>query len=265
MDSLTVNNVTNHFIKKELEGLITKEEENLIINWVTNIKKDYNYNQKLPKNLINDIQNLPYSLDRCQEKLKILYDFLSPKFKQIWEKENTEIKNLGGLFVLGTERHETRRIDNQLRGRAGRQGDPGISQFFVSLEDELIQIFGGNSIGKWVEFLIQDKDVPLESDFLTKSLENAQKKVELYNYDLRKNVFQYDEVLSLQREKIYSMFWVCYVFPRKMKSLFYLFIVNCLLFIILPTRNPKTTFCVFQHTIGTGIARYFFNVQWSIR
>jgi len=204
MESLPKNNIATHFIKKELEGLITKEEENLIINWVTNIKKDYNYNQKLPQTLLNDIQNLPYSLDRCQEKLKVLYDFLAPKFKQIWEKENAEIKSLGGLFVLGTERHETRRIDNQLRGRAGRQGDPGISQFFVSLEDELIQIFGGNSIGKWVEFLIQDKDVPLESDFLTKSLENAQKKVELYNYDLRKNVFQYDEVLSLQREKIFE-------------------------------------------------------------
>jgi preprotein translocase subunit SecA len=204
MESLPKNNIATHFIKKELESLITKEEENLIINWVTNIKKDYNYNQKLPQNLLNDIQNLPYSLDRCEEKLKVLYDFLSPKFKQIWEKENAEIKSLGGLFVLGTERHETRRIDNQLRGRAGRQGDPGLSQFFVSLEDELIQIFGGNSIGKWVEFLIQDKDVPLESDFLTKSLENAQKKVELYNYDLRKNVFQYDEVLSLQREKIFE-------------------------------------------------------------
>jgi preprotein translocase subunit SecA len=204
MESLLKNNIATHFIKKELESLITKEEENLIINWVTNIKKAYNYNQKLPQNLLNDIQNLPYSLDRCEEKLKVLYDFLSPKFKQIWEKENAEIKSLGGLFVLGTERHETRRIDNQLRGRAGRQGDPGLSQFFVSLEDELIQIFGGNSIGKWVEFLIQDKDVPLESDFLTKSLENAQKKVELYNYDLRKNVFQYDEVLSLQREKIFE-------------------------------------------------------------
>ena len=204
MESLPKNNIATHFIKKELESLITKEEENLIINWVTNIKKDYNYNQKLPQNLLNDIQNLPYSLDRCEETLKVLYDFLSPKFKQIWEKENAEIKSLGGLFVLGTERHETRRIDNQLRGRAGRQGDPGLSQFFVSLEDELIQIFGGNSIGKWVEFLIQDKDVPLESDFLTKSLENAQKKVELYNYDLRKNVFQYDEVLSLQREKIFE-------------------------------------------------------------
>ena len=204
MNSLAINNLSNQFIKKELETLITKEEESIIVNLVTDIKKDYNYNQKVPKNLINDIQNLPYSLDRCQEKLKILYDFLSPKFKQIWEKENAEIKTLGGLFVLGTERHETRRIDNQLRGRAGRQGDPGLSQFFVSLEDELIQIFGGNSIGKWVEFLIQDKDVPLESDFLTKSLENAQKKVELYNYDLRKNVFQYDEVLSLQREKIFE-------------------------------------------------------------
>jgi preprotein translocase subunit SecA len=204
MNSLAINNLSNQFIKKELETLITKEEESIIVNLVTDIKKDYNYNQKVPKNLINDIQNLPYSLDRCQEKLKTLYDFLSPKFKQIWEKENAEIKTLGGLFVLGTERHETRRIDNQLRGRAGRQGDPGLSQFFVSLEDELIQIFGGNSIGKWVEFLIQDKDVPLESDFLTKSLENAQKKVELYNYDLRKNVFQYDEVLSLQREKIFE-------------------------------------------------------------
>jgi preprotein translocase subunit SecA len=204
MNSLAINNLSNQFIKKELETLITKEEESIIVNLVTDIKKDYNYNQKVPKNLINDIQNLPYSLDRCEETLKVLYDFLSPKFKQIWEKENAEIKSLGGLFVLGTERHETRRIDNQLRGRAGRQGDPGLSQFFVSLEDELIQIFGGNSIGKWVEFLIQDKDVPLESDFLTKSLENAQKKVELYNYDLRKNVFQYDEVLSLQREKIFE-------------------------------------------------------------
>jgi preprotein translocase subunit SecA len=204
MNSLTLENLSDQFITKQLQTLITKEEENKITLLVTNIKENYKCNKKLSKQLINDIQNLPYSLDQCEEKLKILYNFLSPKFKQIWEKENTEIKNLGGLFVLGTERHETRRIDNQLRGRAGRQGDPGLSQFFVSLEDELIQIFGGNSIGKWVQFLIQDKDVPLESDFLTKSLENAQKKVELYNYDLRKNVFQYDEVLSLQREKIFE-------------------------------------------------------------
>jgi preprotein translocase subunit SecA len=105
------------------------------------------------------------------------------------EKDNKIVK-AGGLLFLGTERHETRRIDNQLRGRAGRQGDPGASQFFVSLEDDLIKVFGGQYIRRWVEYLIQDKDVPLESDLLTKSLESAQEKVELYNYELRKNVFQ---------------------------------------------------------------------------
>ena len=155
------------------------------------------------KELENDILNLPYSLDTCDSLLKELYSHLYAQIYAIWEQENKEIKNLGGLFVLGTERHETRRIDNQLRGRAGRQGDPGISQFFVSLEDELIKVFGGDSIKKWVDYLIQDKDVPLESDLLTKSLENAQKKVELYNYDLRKNVFQYDDILNSQRKQLF--------------------------------------------------------------
>ena len=91
--------------------------------------------------------------------------------------ENKDVKELGGLFVIGTERHETRRIDNQLRGRAGRQGDPGISQFFVSLEDDIIKVFGGDNIKRFVDFLVDDKDSPLESDLLTKSLENAQQKI----------------------------------------------------------------------------------------
>jgi preprotein translocase subunit SecA len=117
------------------------------------------------------------------------------------EKRNKEIKELGGLFVLGTERHETRRIDNQLRGRAGRQGDPGISQFYLSLEDELLKIFGGDSIKKWLEYLADDIDSPLQSDLLTKSLETAQEKVEDYNFGLRKNVFKYDEMLNTQRKK----------------------------------------------------------------
>jgi preprotein translocase subunit SecA len=133
-----------------------------------------------------------------------LYEKLYENIYTTWEKENQLIKNLGGLFVLGTERHETRRIDNQLRGRAGRQGDPGISQFFVSLEDDLIKVFGGDNIRKWVDYLIEDKDIPLESDLLTKSLENAQKKVELYNYDLRKNVFQYDDILNSQRKQLFN-------------------------------------------------------------
>ena len=129
---------------------------------------------------------------------------LFTEFEQTWKSENQQVKSLGGLFVLGTERHETRRIDNQLRGRAGRQGDPGISQFFVSLEDDLIKIFGGDNIKRWVDFLIDDKNAPLESGLLTKSLENAQQRVELYNYDLRKNVFQYDDVLNSQRKQIFN-------------------------------------------------------------
>lgn len=161
-------------------------------------------NYLLNKELENVIENLPYSLDICNESLKLLYLEISEKIKTKWELENKIVKELGGLFVLGTERHETRRIDNQLRGRAGRQGDPGISQFFVSLDDELIKVFGGDNIRRWVEYLIEDKDIPLESNLLTKSLENAQQKVELYNYDLRKNVFQYDDILNSQRKQLFK-------------------------------------------------------------
>jgi preprotein translocase subunit SecA len=151
-----------------------------------------------------DIENLPYSLDLCLDSLKEFYLKLFQTISKEWEIENLLVKNLGGLYVLGTERHETRRIDNQLRGRAGRQGDPGSSQFFVSLEDDLIKIFGGDSLSRWVDYLIQDKDIPLESSLLTKSLENAQKKIELYNYDIRKNVFQYDDILNNQRKQLFK-------------------------------------------------------------
>ena len=168
------------------------------------LEKIYDDYQQNEKDLENDINNLPYSLETAKESLKQLYNYFYEEIYKIWEKESLEVKRLGGLFVLGTERHETRRIDNQLRGRAGRQGDPGTSQFVVSLEDELIKVFGGDSIRRWVEYLIQDKDIPLESDLLTKSLENAQKKVEMYNYDLRKNVFQYDDILNTQRKHLFN-------------------------------------------------------------
>ena len=179
------------------------EENSKLENLLSKTSQEYKETNNLEK-LEIDIRNLPYSLENSLESLKNVYEYLYNIIFSEWEKENKVVKNLGGLFVLGTERHETRRIDNQLRGRAGRQGDPGASQFFVSLEDELIKVFGGDSIRRWVDYLLQDKEVPLESDLLTKSLENAQKKVELYNYDLRKNVFQYDDILNIQRKKLFQ-------------------------------------------------------------
>jgi len=174
------------------------EEKFLFV--LNSIKEEYGNLEELKK----DIENLPYSLETSKENFKNFYQFLFNEVSKEWKKENEKVKSLGGLFVLGTERHETRRIDNQLRGRAGRQGDPGNSQFYISLDDELIKLFGGDSIKRWVEYLIQDEETPLESKLLTNSLENAQKKVELYNYDLRKNVFQYDEILNIQRNVIFQ-------------------------------------------------------------
>jgi preprotein translocase subunit SecA len=115
------------------------------------------------------------------------------------------VKELGGLFVLGSERHESRRIDNQLRGRTGRQGDPGITQFFVSTEDDLMRIFGGERISSIMDRLRVDENVPIENRMISKSLEAAQKKVEGYNFDARKNVVEYDDVMNRHRKAIYAM------------------------------------------------------------
>lgn len=116
-----------------------------------------------------------------------------------------EVKQVGGLFVLGSERHESRRIDNQLRGRSGRQGDPGATQFFVSTEDDLMRIFGGDRIGKLMGRLSVDDETPIENRLISKSLEGAQKKVEGFHFDQRKNVVQYDDVMNRHRKAIYSM------------------------------------------------------------
>ena len=193
-------------VKQKLNEYLIEKSDILNLEFQSFIQKiinDYSQNSNLDI-LEKNIQNLPYSFDICLDSLKEFYKILFDEIYKNWETENKIVKELGGLFVLGTERHETRRIDNQLRGRSGRQGDPGFSQFFVSLEDELISVFGGDNIKRWVEYLVQDKDLPLESDLLTKSLENAQKKIELYNYDLRKNICQYDDILNNQRKQIFT-------------------------------------------------------------
>ena len=119
-------------------------------------------------------------------------------------EENEEVKKLGGLFVIGTERHEARRIDNQLRGRAGRQGDPGTTQFFVSLDDDVIRIFGGDRIKALMERFNIPEDVPIENGLISSSIESAQGKIEGFNFDARKHVLDYDDVLNKQRETMYS-------------------------------------------------------------
>ncbi len=127
----------------------------------------------------------------------------SKEYKQ-WEKEHDEVLKLGGLYVIGTERHESRRIDNQLRGRSGRQGDPGASRFFVALDDEIMRLFGGDRIAGLMTRFNMPEDVPLEHPLVSKSIENAQVKVEGFNFDTRKHLVEYDDVLNKQREIIYG-------------------------------------------------------------
>ena len=129
---------------------------------------------------------------------------LNKKYKEEIAPEAEEVRKLGGLYIIGTERHESRRIDNQLRGRAGRQGDPGKSRFYISLEDDLMRLFGGERLQGLMDKLKIDDDTPIEAGMVSNSIESAQRKVESRNFAIRKNVLQYDEVMNSQRQIIYS-------------------------------------------------------------
>ncbi|BFM39954.1 preprotein translocase subunit SecA [Synechocystis sp. LKSZ1] len=142
--------------------------------------------------------------DPVIQKLRQVYNQVKAEYEAFTKAEHQEVVALGGLHVIGTERHESRRIDNQLRGRAGRQGDPGSTRFFLSLEDNLLRIFGGDRVAGLMEAFRVEEDMPIESRMLTGSLEGAQKKVETYYYDIRKQVFEYDEVMNNQRKAIYA-------------------------------------------------------------
>ena len=132
------------------------------------------------------------------------YQELMKKFDEQIKPEAEEVRQAGGLFIIGTERHESRRIDNQLRGRAGRQGDPGESRFYISLEDDLMRLFGGDRVQKFMETMNFDEDMPIEASFLSSAIESAQKKIEGRNFSIRKNVLDFDDVMSQQRTTIYS-------------------------------------------------------------
>ena len=142
--------------------------------------------------------------DQAIQKLRDVYKLILSEYEAFTDTEHDKVIELGGLHVIGTERHESRRVDNQLRGRAGRQGDPGSTKFFLSLEDNLLRIFGGDRVAGLMNAFRVEEDMPIESGMLTRSLEGAQKKVETYYYDIRKQVFEYDEVMNNQRRAIYA-------------------------------------------------------------
>jgi preprotein translocase subunit SecA len=151
-------------------------------------------------------------LSSASEELRADKDALEAKIKEVTEHyrahceaEKKEVLAAGGLHILGTERHESRRIDNQLRGRSGRQGDPGSSRFFLSLEDDLMRIFAGERVQTLMDRLGMEEDVPIEHPWVTRAVENAQKKVEERNFDIRKHLLEYDDVMNQQRKSIYNL------------------------------------------------------------
>ena len=137
-------------------------------------------------------------------RLREVISAIRHNYDTVIAAEQAQVREAGGLHVIGTERHESRRVDNQLRGRAGRQGDPGSTRFFLSLEDNLLRIFGGERVAGLMNAFRVEEDMPIESGMLTRSLEGAQKKVETYYYDIRKQVFEYDEVMNNQRRAVYA-------------------------------------------------------------
>ena len=156
------------------------------------------------KRVDTHIEESELELDEELAKAKHIFDDLYEKYKEQAKKEQEAVRAAGGLAIIGTERHESRRIDNQLRGRSGRQGDPGSSRFYIGLDDELMRLFGSERIQGVVEKIGLEEDMPVEHKMLTKSIENAQKKVEGRNFGIRKHVLQYDDVMNRQRQVIYD-------------------------------------------------------------
>ena len=196
------------YIEKSL-NINGKHEIEHLGQAITKILQEVNLKNKLNfttiKKFINEeIANTIYQENKTYKDLQNIYNKLVHQYKHILKQERHEVLALGGLHVIGTERHESRRIDNQLKGRAGRQGDPGSSRFFLSLEDNLLRIFGGDRISQLMDQLHINDETPIESIILSKSLDSAQKKVELYFYDVRKQLFEYDEVINSQRQAIYA-------------------------------------------------------------
>ncbi|HBM99386.1 MAG TPA: preprotein translocase subunit SecA [Ruminococcus sp.] len=160
--------------------------------------------QNVPEELIEEATGHAETDNEEIINARKLYAELNEKYKEEIKDEAEAVRNAGGLFIIGTERHESRRIDNQLRGRAGRQGDPGMSRFFLSTEDDLMRLFGGDRMKMMMDRMNVDEDTPIENKMLSNIIEGSQEKVELRNFGIRKDVLQYDDVMNKQREIIYE-------------------------------------------------------------
>ncbi len=186
---------------------LSTEAENMLKETVKFAVQQYG-GQSLPELEVEEkiavaAENAPVD-DPVLQKLREVYQVIRKEYDKFTDAEHKEVIANGGLHVIGTERHDSRRVDNQLRGRAGRQGDPGSTRFFLSLDDNLLRIFGGDRVEKLMNMMRVEDDMPIESKMLTNSLEGAQKKVETFYYDTRKQVFEYDEVMNNQRRAIYA-------------------------------------------------------------
>ena len=159
---------------------------------------------KVPENLIEEANTYYETDDQNILRAREEFQKLEKKYDAEIKEEKEKVKSVGGLKIIGTERHESRRIDNQLRGRSGRQGDPGESKFYIGLDDDLMKIFGGDAITKVYNTMGMDENIPIENRLISNAVESAQKKVEGRNFSIRKNVLKYDDVMNAQREIIYK-------------------------------------------------------------
>ncbi len=187
--------------------VLTEDTEKVLIDLERKLVADWGDRALTAIELEDRISTAAEKAPTNDASIQLMRDAISlvkSEYDVVVQKEEVQVREAGGLHVIGTERHESRRVDNQLRGRAGRQGDLGSTRFFLSLGDNLLRIFGGDRVASLMNAFKVDEDMPIESGMLTRSLESAQKKVETYYYDIRKQVFEYDEVMNNQRRAVYS-------------------------------------------------------------
>ena len=200
-------NIQSVSLQKIFPVLLTEETEKKLVTLASKLVKEWGDRAlssiELDDYIATAAEKTP-TQDKNIEELRLAIQLIKKEYEEVLVHEETNVREVGGLHVIGTERHESRRVDNQLRGRAGRQGDLGSTRFFLSLEDNLLRIFGGDRVAGLMNAFRVEEDMPIESGMLTRSLEGAQKKVETYYYDIRKQIFEYDEVMNNQRKAVYS-------------------------------------------------------------